>query len=72
MENNDMKYDEKEYPAHPADPEELPASTYWPIFMAFGVLLFLWGIITSAIVLGVGVVIMGIALTGWITELNHE
>ncbi len=72
MENNELKFDENEYPGYPADPQELPVSTYWPIIMAFGVLFFLWGIITSPIVLAVGVISMGIALTGWIIELNHE
>lgn len=61
-----------EYPGSPADPEVLPVSTYWPSFMAFGLLLFLWGIITSLIVLAVGAVVMGVALAGWIIEITYE
>jgi len=72
MEADDLKYDEREYPGHPSDPEKLPSSTYWPIVLAFGLLLFLWGIITSLIVLAAGVLCMGVALTGWIIELNYE
>lgn len=72
MEANNLIIDEKEYPGNPADPELLPHSTYWPVALAFGLLLSLWGIITSLIVTGVGAVCFAVALAGWITELNHE
>jgi hypothetical protein len=30
-----------------AQPEELPKPTYWPFFLALGVVLIFWGILTS-------------------------
>ena len=72
MENNKLHIDEQEYPGSPADPEVLPSQTYWPLILAFGLLLFLWGVITSVIVIVVGIVCMAISLTGWIIELNYE
>lgn len=72
MDEHNPDLETREYPGSPADPEVLPVSTYWPLVMAFGLLLFLWGIISSLIVLAVGVVIMAAALTGWIIEISYE
>jgi hypothetical protein len=72
MGKNDLNFNEQDYPGSPADPQVLPVSTYWPLVMAFGLLLLLWGIITSAIVIAVGAICMAVALTGWIIELNYE
>ncbi len=62
----------EEYPLHPADPQILPASTYWPLAMAFGLLLFFWGFITTLILSGVGFICIIVSLAGWIIELNNE
>ena len=55
-----------------AQPEELPKQTYWPFFLALGVVLIFWGILTSWIVTGIGFILFGIAITGWITEIYKE
>lgn len=55
-----------------AQPEELPKPTYWPFFLALGVVLMFWGILTSWIITGIGFILFGVALTGWITEIYKE
>jgi len=42
-----IKLNEKEYPLQPSDPEIIPDSTYWPLALAFGTTLLLWGFLTS-------------------------
>ncbi|GGG49304.1 aa3-type cytochrome oxidase subunit IV [Bizionia arctica] len=60
---------EKKYKAQP---EELPKPTYWPFFLAFGVVLIFWGILTSWIITGIGFILFAVALTGWIIEIYKE
>jgi hypothetical protein len=67
-----MKINEKEYPLQPSDPEIIPGSTYWPLALAFGTTLLLWGFLTSLILSGVGILFMTISLAGWIWEINNE
>lgn len=55
-----------------AQPEELPKPTYWPFFLAFGVVLIFWGILTSWIISGIGFILFAVALTGWIMEIYKE
>ncbi len=55
---------------YPADPQEIPAPSFWPFILAFGVMFLFWGIITSFIVSLVGVIIMIISIAGWISELR--
>ena len=62
----------EEYPLSPADPQEMPVPTYWPVVLAFGVLFVFWGLITSFYITGVGLIISAVAIAGWIIELNHE
>ena len=57
---------------HPAVPEELPQLTFWPVFLALGVVFLFWGILTSLLISATGLVISGISLLGWITDLNSE
>ncbi len=57
---------------HKAQPENLPKPTYWPIFLALGVVCMFWGILTNWIVSGIGLVIFGVALSGWITDIYNE
>ncbi len=57
---------------HIPRPEELPAPTYWPIVMALGIMMLAWGVVTSVIISGVGLLLFGLALVGWIGELRHE
>jgi hypothetical protein len=63
---------EKEYPLQSSDPEIMPDSTYWPLALAFGTALFLWGFLTSLILSGVGILCLTVSLAGWIGEINNE
>jgi hypothetical protein len=56
----------------PSQPEQLPAPTFWPIVLAVGIILLFWGFMSSIIFSGLGLLAMGIALAGWIGELNYE
>ena len=65
-----MAKKKEEAPAAPAAHAaiHLPPPSYWPIVLAFGMLVLGVGIIYSLIVVGVGVVIMLAALVGWTGE----
>src|SRR4029453_792248 len=52
--------------------ESLPRPTYFPAGLAMGVAFLLWGLITSWVILLVGVALFTAALAGWITEIRHE
>lgn len=53
-------------------PEVLTKPSWWPAALAMGATLFFWGLITSIIVLIVGLVVSTISLAGWIGEIRHE
>ena len=55
-----------------ADPQELPRPTYWPFFLAFGVVFIFWGILTNWFLTGMGAIVFFVALFGWIIEINKE
>lgn len=64
---------EKEHhPWLPAEPQELPKPTYWPFFMALGVVFILWGIPTTVYMTAIGGIIFVISLIKWINLLRHE
>jgi hypothetical protein len=50
----------------------IPRPTYVPAAMAFGVTFSMWGLVTSPVVLVVGLVVIAVSLAGWIGELRHE
>jgi Flp pilus assembly protein TadB len=50
---------------------DIPAPTYWPAVLAFGITLIFWGIVTSWIISGVGVIVFAVAIAGWIGDLLH-
>jgi hypothetical protein len=56
----------------PLPPEQLPRPTYCPAGMALGASLVFWGIITSWVILLVGLVLFTVMLGGWISEILHE
>lgn len=58
------------YELTPAQPEELPKPTLWPIVLAFGIIFFFWGFLTSFIISGVALVVVIIGLMGWIEEFK--
>jgi len=53
-------------------PEKLPESTAWPAALALAVTLLLWGLVSSLIISGVGLVLFIAALAGWISDIRHE
>jgi hypothetical protein len=53
-------------------PEVIPRSTAWPPGLALGITLLAWGLITSPVVLGVGLLLFVVSLAGWIGEIRHE
>lgn len=52
--------------------EHLPPATFWPAGLALAVTFVFWGLITSWVVLGVGVGLFAVSLAGWISDLRHE
>lgn len=55
-----------------AKPEKLPQPTYWPFFLAFGVALVFWGILTNWVVSLIGAILFILSIRGWIIELFFE
>jgi len=53
-------------------PAELPEPCVWPIALALGLTFLVWGLVTSLIITGVGVVLFAVALAGWIRDIRHE
>ena len=53
-------------------PDVIPRPTAWPPAMALGIALVGWGLITSGIIFGIGVIVFAVALVGWIQEMRHE
>jgi len=56
---------------HPPDHSELPQPTYWPAVLALGITFLAWGLVTSLVISGVGLILLALALAGWIGELRH-
>ncbi|WP_347158925.1 hypothetical protein [Pontibacter chitinilyticus] len=55
-----------------AQPQELPKPTYYPFFLALGLVFLSWGILAGWIISLAGFIITVIALTGWINILRYE
>lgn len=55
-----------------AEPQKLPKASYWPFFLALGLTLLFWGILTGWIIGGSGLLVFFISLSGWIKDMNHE
>jgi hypothetical protein len=56
----------------PLPPERLPRPTFFPAGVAMGTAFIFWGLITSWVVLAVGISLFAAALAGWIYELLRE
>jgi hypothetical protein len=52
--------------------EPLPDPTYWPVVMALGIVFLAWGLISTILLSGVGLLLFVLALAGWIGDLRHE
>jgi hypothetical protein len=55
-----------------ARPESIPRPTFWPAGLAFGITFLMLGLITSVVVIAVGLAVLVVSLAGWIGELRHE
>jgi hypothetical protein len=53
-------------------PDELPEPTYWPFYLAMGIMFLAWGLLTMWEFSLLGLIIIIIALVGWINILRHE
>lgn len=72
----------KENPAAPPEPDRsdwhtpqpatMPAPTYWPVVMALGTVMLLWGIVTAWAISAVGLGLIALALAGWIGDIRRE
>ena len=61
------------YPDWEPLPEQpLAHPTYFPAGLAMGTAFLFWGLITSWVVLVVGLVLFAASLAGWITEIRYE
>jgi hypothetical protein len=52
--------------------EHLPVATFWPSGLALAITFIFWGLISSWVVLGIGIGLFAVALSGWITDLRDE
>lgn len=52
--------------------EHLPRPNYFPSGMAMGTTFIFWGLITSYVVILIGVGLFIASFAGWITEIRHE
>jgi len=57
---------------HAPLPEKIPEPTYWPALLAFGVVLILWGLVSTWLISLAGIIITGFSLAGWIGAMIHE
>ena len=51
-------------------PDVIPRPTYVPAAMAFALTLTFWGLVTSPVVLAMGLVLFALSLAGWIAEMR--
>jgi hypothetical protein len=55
-----------------AQPEKLPEPCIWPATLALGIAFLVWGLVTSLIITGVGILLFAVAMAGWIRDIRHE
>lgn len=55
-----------------AKPEKLPKPTYWPFFLALGLMFAGWGLLSTWLFSIIGLIVIIISLYGWINNLRHE
>lgn len=53
-------------------PELLAKPTWSPAALAFGITLTVWGLVSSFILLGIGLLIFIVSLAAWIRDICHE
>jgi hypothetical protein len=52
--------------------ETLPRPNFFPAGLAMGITFLFWGLITSWVILAVGIALFGASLAGWIYEMLRE
>jgi hypothetical protein len=57
---------------NPLPAEHLPRPTYFPAGLAMGIAFFFWGLISSWVIIVVGLALFIASLAGWITEIRYE
>lgn len=55
----------------PVEEGHLPAPSIWPMVLAAGVTLLLFGVVTSLVFSVFGALLMVLSMHGWIQELRH-
>lgn len=55
-----------------AKPEHLPKPTYYPFFLALGLMFLGWGLLTTWLISLAGFIVFIISLIGWINNMRHE
>ncbi len=53
-------------------PDKLPAPSIWPATLAGAIMLLVWGLVTSLIISGVAILLLALALAGWIQAIRYE
>ena len=56
----------------PLPPESLPRPNFFPAGLAMGTTFIFWGLITSWVVIAVGIALFAASLAGWIYEILRE
>ena len=56
----------------PAGEEHLPGPSFWPVLLAVGVAMSLIGVITKVVVVVIGLIILVVALGGWIRDARRD
>ena len=56
----------------PLQPESLPRPNFFPAGLAMGTTFIFWGLITSWVVIAVGIALLTASLAGWIYEILRE
>jgi hypothetical protein len=52
-------------------PEKIPSPTYAPAFLALGITLLLFGVVSSYVFSATGFVLMVVSICKWVGELLH-
>jgi hypothetical protein len=54
------------------EPEKIPRPTYWPMVFGLGIAFLSWGLISNIFILVFGIILLVVALVGWVVELVVE
>ena len=52
--------------------EKVPEPTFWPAGVALGSVLLLWGLVTSLILVCVGLLLLTLSIAGWLEEMKND